>query len=92
MKIPVCIRSEYVIIGIPPFFRLEGSAPPKRVSRPALWFSCLTFYHTAAFSSILFFDTLLKPISHFIQFIVQSVKARLRATQRIRETLPAAGL
>lgn len=52
MKIPVCIRSEYVIIGIPPFFRLEGSAPPKRVSRPALWFSCLTFYHRASFSSI----------------------------------------
>ena len=59
MKIPVCIRSEYVIIGAPSFLMKSGGlAPPnfqlRRVSRPALWFSCLTFYHTAAFSSILY--------------------------------------
>lgn len=34
MKIPIWIKSEYVTyIGIPPFFRLEGGAPPKRVGR-----------------------------------------------------------
>ena len=60
MKIPVWTKSEYVIvIGIPSFLLKSGGlAPPnfqlRRVSRPALWFSCLTFYHRAAFSSILY--------------------------------------